>query len=115
MRLTSISPSFVHTPLALFRSFFSAFGSALASNKSLRSLNLRNNSLKDSGLVSVALGMQENSTLSELKLWGNEFGQDSCNEFLALVESRFDYFGVKVDFMPFMVKDGGYNIAEQQE
>jgi len=90
-----------------------AFGAALANNKSLRALNLKSNSIKDSGLVSIALGMQENSTLSELRLWGNDFAQDSCNEYLALCESRFDYFGVSVDFAPYVV-DGGYSVAELQ-
>jgi Ran GTPase-activating protein (RanGAP) involved in mRNA processing and transport len=88
-----------------------AFGAALSNNKSLRSLNLRSNSIKDSGLVAIALGMQENSTLSELKLWGNDFDQDSCSEFLALCESRFDYFGVEVDFAPYVV-DGNFSVAE---
>ena len=90
-----------------------AFGTALTQNKSLRSLNLRSNNLKDAGLVSIAIGMQENSTLSDLKLWGNEFGQDSCSEVLVLVESRFDYFGVSVDFAPFAV-GGSYAVAEQR-
>jgi len=88
-----------------------AFGSALTRNKQLRSLNLKYNSVGDEGLAEIAVGMNENSSLSDLMLWGNKFGGASSREFLNLLESRFEYFGVRIDFLPFVV-DGEYQVAE---
>ena len=90
-----------------------AFGAALRANKVLRTLNLKCCGAGDGGLTDIAMGMHENSTLSELLLWGNDFGQQSCGEFMQLVEGRFNYFGVAVDFLPYIV-DGVYQVAEVQ-
>ncbi|GMI54804.1 hypothetical protein ScalyP_jg10355 [Parmales sp. scaly parma] len=71
-----------------------AFGAALARINTLKSLDLRYNSVGDEGLVEVAYGVQENSSLSELKLWGNDFQMGVASEFLGLLQNRFSYFGV---------------------
>lgn len=90
-----------------------AFGAALKAEKaqeSLMRLDLSKNGICDDGLVAIAAGMETNSNLSRLALWGNKFDQPSSRKFDDLFASRFQYTGLEADFSTYVV-DGEVFIA----
>ena len=81
----------------------SAFAEAIANQPAcLRKLDLRSNCISDEGLTKLArvVGLSE---LSELLLWGNDFGRASAVEFDALLNGAFLYNSVKCDLASYTV------------
>ena len=55
---------------------------------SLGSLDIRNNSIADKGLVALAHAFVDNATLQQLLIWGNNFGQPAID---ALANQYYTY------------------------
>ena len=80
------------------------FNSALAYNSVLEALSLSHCGIKDRGLVSIGEGLSANegSRLQSLCLFGNHFGELSCELYLGLQESRPDLI---TDFCTYLVEN----------
>merc|ERR1719198_1046341 len=91
-----------------------AFAEAIAAQPGcLRKLDLRSNKISDEGLTKLAR-VVGTSELSELLLWGNDFGRASAVEFDALLNGAFLYNAVKCDLASYTV-DGVIKIASHHE
>lgn len=75
-------------------------------------LDLRYNGIRDAGLEAIAEGMECNSSVERLLVWGNQFGVASLKRFAGLEDGRFALVGIFLDVQPFVV-DGEYHAAER--
>lgn len=75
-------------------------------------LDLRNNNIQDPGLDALAEGMECNSSIERLFIWGNKFGQASLRRLAELEAGRFALVDVFLDVQPFLV-DGEFHAAER--
>lgn len=75
-------------------------------------LDLRSNNINDPGLEALAEGMECNSSVECLLVWGNHFGQASLKHFGDLAGGRFTFVNVFIDVHPFLV-DGIFHAAEK--
>ncbi|CAM9475816.1 unnamed protein product, partial [Sphacelaria rigidula] len=89
-----------------------AFQVVLFHSQTLTMLDLRSNNIHDSGLNALAEGMEYNSYVERLFVWGNHFGQASLRRFQDLEGGRFALVGVFIDVQPFVV-DGVFHAAEK--
>ena len=68
----------------------------------MRKLDLRMNGIGDDGLTKLARAAG-NSEITELLLWGNDFGRAAAAEFDALLNGPFLYNSVKTDLATYTV------------
>ena len=80
-----------------------AFADAIAAQPGcVRKLDLRMNGVGDDGLVRLARAVGT-SEITELLLWGNDFGRAAAAEFDALLNGPFLYNSVKTDLATYTV------------
>ena len=86
-----------------------ALGEALRANSTLKSLDLSKNTIGDAGLCAIAQGWSYGGMgLTTLKLWGNNFGEESSALFHGLLSANAS---VVTDFKPYLV-DSEVHIAQ---
>lgn len=89
-----------------------AFALALRRSITLLSLDLRHNSIDDRGLLALAHAFYDNTTLRQLLVWGNDFGQPSIDAFVTQYHSSFADTGLALDLRPYDC-DGKMMLAQE--
>ena len=83
----------------------------LQSNTSLQFLSLKNNDIKEGGLIVLALSLRSNSTLQYLTIFGNKF-TDGTGQLLSELSDSFCP-ELQLDVEVYEV-DGKFHIAESE-
>ena len=81
-------------------------------NTSVEVLTLRCNNIGQHGLMALGHALEDNNSLRKLTLWGNNFDDKSAELYHRLIENRFQYLGVTVDFEVYEV-DRIHQVAER--
>ena len=89
-----------------------AIGVALRTCRTLVDLDVRNNSIGNSGLLAIADAMNQNTAIQRLQVFGNKFEEAAADAFSELVTNRFSYFQVECDVRPYIV-DGVPMVAKE--
>lgn len=89
-----------------------ALGVALRTCRTLVDLDVRNNSIGNSGLLAIADAMNQNTAIQRLQVFGNKFEEAAADAFSELVTNRFSYFQVECDVRPYIV-DGVPMVAKE--
>lgn len=88
-------------------------------NKSLKKLWVTNNSITALGLSSLAIALQTNKTVTNIYIWGNEFGTTACDAFEILCSGEkprlkpenIDFKVYEVDGINFLAETGHYGFS----
>ena len=78
-------------------------------NVSLKKLWVPNNNITEVGLSSLAIALHSNSSISNIYIWGNEFGEKACDAFKILCSGEFPRLRPEnIDFQVYTVDDVNY-------